>query len=25
VHTSSGLTAIAIEKGLVTKTVAGNQ
>ena len=24
VHTSSGLTAIAIEKGLVTKTVAGN-
>jgi DNA-binding NarL/FixJ family response regulator len=25
VHTSSGLTAIAIEKGLVTKTVAGTQ
>jgi DNA-binding NarL/FixJ family response regulator len=25
IHTSSGLTAIAIEKGLVTKTVAGNQ
>jgi DNA-binding NarL/FixJ family response regulator len=24
VHTSSGLTAIAIDKGLVTKTVAGN-
>lgn len=25
VHTSSGLTAVAIEKGLVTKSVAGNQ
>jgi DNA-binding NarL/FixJ family response regulator len=25
VHTSSGLTAIAIDKGLVTKTVSGNQ
>jgi DNA-binding NarL/FixJ family response regulator len=25
VHTSSGLTAVAIERGLVTKTVAGSQ
>ena len=25
VHTSSGLTAVAIEKGLVTKTVSGSQ
>ena len=25
VHTSSGLTAVAMEKGLVTKTAAGNQ
>jgi len=25
VHTSSGLTAVAIEKGLVTRTVSGNQ